>query len=103
MRRLSFNMTEIVKTIIVWTNKGNKFLQINGSDMTVDLQPIYPFCYMLDLEDYFDFKKEVPLAIHFYFNVVRNVGVTLHVDDKIRALRKRVIKYVIILWATTEN
>ena len=90
MRRLAFNMSEIVKTIDVWTNTGN-VLYINGSNLNVDLHPIYPFCYMLDLEEHFDFKKNVPLAIQFYFHVVNNLAVTLHIDDKMRALRKRII------------
>ena len=48
----------------------------------------FPSCHTIDIANYFDFNTAPPKQIFFYFNKVKNLGVSLYVVDKIKALKR---------------
>ena len=62
---------------------------ISGSDIKWSKIPIYPECQTLDLVQYFDLNKIIPYEIIFNFFNVTNIGVTLHIEERIKALQRR--------------
>ena len=49
----------------------------------------YPACQTLDLHEYLDFQKSVPLYVELIFNRVKNLAVTVKIEDRRKSLLKR--------------
>ena len=49
----------------------------------------YPACQTLDLHEYLDFTKSVPLYVELIFNRVKNVAATVKIEDRRKSLLKR--------------
>ena len=88
---VNFNWTGIVKYIEV-TTIGNKFISIEGTNVNWSFIPQFPACQSIDLNDYVDFKEDVPSYIEFYFNKIPNLGVELKSEDKRKALSRRTLE-----------
>ena len=79
---VSFNWTEIVYKIVIYTNKG-KLHFVNSEDITWNKIPQYPACQILDVIEYFMEKKdETYLQLIIIMNQVADVGVSLFVVEK---------------------
>ena len=88
---VNFNWTGIVKYIEV-TTIGKKFISIEGTHVNWSFIPQFPACQSIDLNDYVDFKGDVPSYIEFYFNKIPNLGVELKSEDNRKALSRRTLE-----------
>ena len=93
LNQVSFNLTSIISSLAIITRTGD-YVEIPASSLgfSNNLNPIYPFCYTLDLNSYFNIKKQTPLGIYFYFKIINNVEVSLYIEDKHMQLKKRTLK-----------
>ena len=48
----------------------------------------YPSCQTIDITSYFDFNTASPTQIYFKFNNVENLGVSLHVVERNKILKR---------------
>ena len=78
---IAFDWSSIVSLIEV-TNTDSIKLNIKGKEMNWSSFPNFPACQTIDLNDYFDLNKNVPIYIKFNFNKIPNLGVQLKVGDK---------------------
>ena len=90
LTEISFDWSSIVKFIEVDTDSIK--LKIKGEDMNWSFIPNFPACQTIDLNDYFDFNKNVPIYIKFNLNKIPNLGVQLKVDDKKKHLIRRTLE-----------
>ena len=85
---VSFNWTEIVSQISVYTGKQNQYY-INSEDILWNKIPQYPACQILDVMEYFlDFKDETILQIFIYLNQLQGVGVSIFFEEKNKVLTR---------------
>ena len=86
---VSFNWTEIVSQISVYTGKQNQYY-INSEDILWNKIPQYPACQILDVMEYFNqYKNENILQIFIYLNQVQDVGVSIFFEEKNKVLSRR--------------
>ena len=88
---ISFNWSNIVKSIDVTTTDSKNMVK-EGKNMIWSLMPQYPACQTIDLNEYFDFKTNVPSYIEFNFNKISNLGVKIKIGDKRRSLTRRTLE-----------
>ena len=70
----------------------NIIICIYGENITWSPLPQYPNCQSFDLTKYWNLKYISIQSIKLYFFKKANVSVSLHVEDKGRALAKRTLK-----------
>ena len=54
--------------------------------------PLYPSCQSLDLLNYFDMYNSTPLQLFFDFKKLENIGISLFVKERNKALKSRPLK-----------
>ena len=91
MSEIAFDWSSILKSIEV-TNTDNIKIRIKGEDIKWSLIPNFPACQTIDLNDHFDFNKNVPIYIKFKFNKIPNLGVQLKVGDIKKYLTRRTLE-----------
>ena len=91
MKQIAFDVTTIIRDISIYTTSDD-WVDIPSSRLNLSLIPIYPFCFMLNLNDYLNFLNLSPLLIYFNFNIIENIGVSLFIEDKTKHLSKRTLK-----------
>ena len=91
MSKIAFDWSSILKLIEV-TNTDNMKIRIKGEDIKWSLIPNFPACQTIDLNDHFDFNKNVPIYIKFKFNKIPNLGVQLKVGDIKKYLTRRTLE-----------
>lgn len=89
----------LMKEIIILTTNNEK-IKIPGED-TKDLWrsfPVFPHCYPFYLQDLMNLSKSInmeydlPAQIWFFFNSIKNYGVSLKLEETIKSLRRRQLK-----------
>merc|ERR1712032_25000 len=86
---VSFNWTEIVYQIRIYTGKLNEYY-VNSEDIIWNKIPQYPACQILDVMEYFtEYKEEHVLQIFIDFNQVQDVGVSIFFEEKNKVLSRR--------------
>ena len=88
-----------MKEIIILTTKQKK-IKIKGAETRKLWQafPVFPHCYpfqlqnILNLSESIDKEKDLPAQIWFFFNSIPDYGISLKVEEKIKALQKRQLK-----------
>ena len=88
---IAFDWSSIVKLIEVINTDSIK-QKIKGEDMNWSFIPNFPACQTIDLNDYFDFNKNIPIYIKIYFNKIPNLGVELKVCDRKKCLTQRTLE-----------
>ena len=94
LKSVSFNLSSIVNHLAIKTTSG-VYVKVPVTDLikSMYLYPIYPFCYTLDLDKFFDMKKHSTVkSIYFNFKVSDNIGVSLYLEDKLTQSNKRSLK-----------
>ena len=90
IKNVSSNWTNIVHKIkIKYTNFDENE---SGENSTWSPLPHYPNCQSFDLTNYWNLEKRTTHSVTFQFYKDANVYVSLHVEDKGRALAKRNLK-----------
>ena len=59
-----------------------------SDDISWGLTPEYPSCQTIDVTKLFDFNMVAPIQIYFYFFMVENIAVSIHIEEKNKALRR---------------
>ena len=86
---VSFNWTEIVYQIRIYTGKLNEYY-VNSEDIFWNKISQYPACQILDVMEYFtEYKEEHILQIFIDFNQVQDVGVSIFFEEKNKVLSRR--------------
>ena len=91
MSEIAFDWSRILKLIEV-TNTDNIKIKIQGEDVKWTFIPNFPACQTIDLNDHFDFNKNVPIYIKFKFNKIPNLGVQLKIGDIKKSLIRRTLE-----------
>ena len=92
MKIVSFDWYSIVDRIDILT-KDIKTVTIQGNNLNWSLSPVYPHCQYIDPYEYLEFKYFRPNEIIFHFKTTTDkIGISLFIEDKLRALKKRVLK-----------
>ena len=63
-------------------------MTLHSADINWSLAPEFPSCQTIDILKYFNLKAAAPRQIFFNFNNVENIGVSLYVEDRSKALRR---------------
>ena len=87
MANLSYSWNTIVEKVTIITIE-NYIFNISGVNISWPIAEQYPNCQPLDLWDYFDFKNDTPLLIYIYFKRVENLGVTISIEDRQKAVSR---------------
>ena len=86
---ISFNWTEIVAGISVYTGKLNQY-DLNAEDIKWNKIPQFPACQILDVMEYFmEYKDENMWQMYIYLNQVPGVGVSIFFEEKNKVLSRR--------------
>ena len=85
---MAFDWASIVRSILV-VNADSKTLIIKGKDIQWSNIPQYPACQIIDLNDYMDFLKHVPLYIKIFFNKIPNLLAIIKLEDRRKSLSNR--------------
>ena len=85
---MAFDWASIVRSILV-VNADSKTLIIKGKDIQWSHIPQYPACQIIDLNDYMDFLKHVPLYIKIFFNKIPNLLAIIKLEDRRKSLSNR--------------
>ena len=64
---------------------NDKYITIMGKSIRWKLAEQYPACQNLDLHDYLYLKNKTPSYIVFTFNFLRNLGVSLFIEERNKA------------------
>ena len=88
----------IMKEIIILTTE-QKRIKIKGNE-TIRLwqsYPVFPHCYPFQLEDVLNLsdsinEEDLPAQIWFFFNSIKDYGISLKLEEKIKSLQKRQLK-----------
>ena len=67
---------------------------VRSKDIRWSPAPEYPSCQTIDIANYFDLNTYSPKQIMFGFNKMKNIGVSLHIVERNKAL-KRPLKVII--------
>ena len=87
MTNLSYDWNKIVEKVAIYTI-DNEIINVSGENIRWSLAEQYPNCQPLDLWDYFDFKNDTPLLIYIFFKRVDNLGVTISIEDRQKAVSR---------------
>ena len=85
---VSSNWTNIIDKIKIKSLVEN----VSGENITWSPIPLYPNCQLFDLTKYWNLEKRTTIGVTFQFYKEAKVYVSLHVEDKRRALSKRILK-----------
>ena len=92
LKIVSFDWYSIVDKIEILTREY-KYVTIEGKKLNWSLSPVYPNCQYINPYDYLEFKNNKPTEIIFRFKkTAEKIGISLFIEDKLRALKKRVLK-----------
>ena len=94
LKSVSFNLSSIVNYLAIKTTSG-VYVEVPVSDLieSMFIYPVYPLCYPLNLDNFFDMKKHSAIkSIYFNFKVSDNIGVSLYLEDKLTQSNKRSLK-----------
>ena len=92
LKIVSFDWYSIVDFIRIFTREY-KNVDIQGNILNWSISPVYPHCQYIDPYDYLEFKNNKPTEIIFRFKkTAEKIGISLFIEDKLRALKKRVLK-----------
>ena len=87
---VSSNWTEIIRKIKILSANLNE--NLSGEKITWSPLPHYPDCQLFDLTKYWNLEKRSTYSVTFKFYKEAKVYVSLHVEDKLRALATRNLK-----------
>ena len=62
--------------------------RVSSKDIRWSHAPEYPSCQTIDISNYFDFNTGPLKMITFRFNRVNNLGVSLHIVERNKVLRR---------------
>ena len=77
--------------IKITTTDGKK-IKVCGKDVPWSLIPQYPACQSVNLNDHFDFKKEVLYQIKFAMYKIPNLSIQVKIEDERKSLTCRTLK-----------
>ena len=87
LKSVSFNWTNILSKIQVY-HTNEEWTIVSSNKINWAQGPEFPSCQTLDILQYFNFTAAAPRQIFFNFNKVENIGVSLYVEDRSKALRR---------------
>ena len=71
-------------------NADNQKTEVSGRNINWSLVPAgFPACQLINLVDLFDLKGTAPKFVTFKFQKRKNLGMSLRIEDKMKALKKR--------------
>ena len=86
---VSFNWTEILNKIVIYTQRHNVYL-VEAENIHWSKIPQYPACQILNVTEYFtEYRDESILQFVFFFKQLKNVGVSIFFEEKIKTLSRR--------------
>ena len=91
IKNVSSDWTNIVYNIKI-VSSTNLVENVSGENITWSPLPRYPNCQSFDLTKYWNLENRTIYSVRFFFYKKANVSVSLHVEDKRRALEKRTLK-----------
>ena len=90
IKNVSSNWASIVDRILIDSSNLNDY--VLGENITWSPIPHYPNCQLFDLTKYWNLENRTTQTVKFYFFKEAKVHVSLHVEDKLRALATRNLK-----------
>ena len=90
IKNVSSNWASIVDRILIDSSNLNDY--VLGENITWSPIPHFPNCQLFDLTKYWNLENRTIYSVRFFFYKKANVSVSLHVEDKRRALEKRTLK-----------
>ena len=90
IKNVSSNWASIVDRILI--DSSNLKDYVLGENITWSSTPQFPNCQLFDLTKYWNLENRTIYSVRFFFYKKANVSVSLHVEDKRRALEKRTLK-----------
>lgn len=81
MKNVSFSWTSIFKQIEMYTTDGQNVV-FPERLVAWRLFPIYPSCQSLDVAEFIDFEKFQPKQLQFQFYKIKNIGISLHIQER---------------------
>ena len=89
----------IMKEIVILTTQQKRF-KIKGNETRKLWQsfPVFPHCYpfqltdLLNLTESLNKDEDLPAQIWFFFNSIKDFGISLKLEEKIKSLKRRQLK-----------
>ena len=88
LQTISFDWTKILRSIEMIYTDGTRSKVLLSTNISWILVPEYPSCHTIDISKYFDLETLPPMQIFFSFNKLENMGVSLHILEKNKALKR---------------
>ena len=88
LKNVAFDWEQIIEYIGFASLEFN-WHRFNSSLITWSLIPQYPACQTMDITSYLDLKNNTPLYLFFRFKKATDLSLTLHIEDKSKALSRR--------------
>ena len=90
MKNVSFDWANILKTVAIYQDI---YYEISGKNISwSDFPADYPACQVVDLSDHLHLNNGTPYFIVFRFRNIQNLRITLRVEDRKKALKKRALR-----------
>lgn len=88
-----------MKEIVILTTEQKRF-KIKGNETRKIWQafPVFPHCYpfqltdLLNLTESLNKDEDLPAQIWFFFNSIKDFGISLKLEEKIKSLKRRQLK-----------
>ena len=88
LQNISFDWTKILLHINMIYTDGTRAKTLPSTNISWMLEPEYPSCQTIDISRYFDLETLSPMQIFINFNKLKNVGVSLHILEKNKVLKR---------------
>ena len=88
LRNATLDYGSIVEEIGIMTIQNKRFT-LKGSEMNWSLLFSHPSCKSIDISKYWNLRKNTPKFVWFRFKEKQNLGVSLKIEDKKKALINR--------------
>ena len=87
VQNISLDWSKILKSINVY-HTNEKWKNLISENMTWTVNPEFPLCKTLDMINHFDFENSTPSQIFINFHKMKNLGVSLFVEDRHFVLKR---------------
>ena len=71
---------------------SGEFIKVDGQSLNWTVIPQFTACQSVDISNYFDLTETVHPLLVFQFKKQQNLGITIEIEDKRKALVRRSIK-----------
>ena len=88
LQNVSFDWTKILRSIYMIYTDDTRPKLLLSTNISWMLAPEYPSCQTIDISKYFDLNIMPPMQIFFNFFKLKNMGVSLHILEKNKALKR---------------